>query len=243
VLNVLTVCTGNICRSPLAALTLGARTADLEVRFASAGTRARDGAPMTEEAIDLAVERGVPSATAHAHRARLLTPIHLQHLDLIVTMTRQHRRAVVEMDPSRLRMTFTARELIRVIEGVDDHALAAIAAAGDDDDETDPQRARFAAALAGLRARRGLVASPATPADDDVIDPYGRSVATYRASALQLDPGLEVVERLVRLAVGAGPAAVDGSRVEGRPGPAINGSTFDPDVAAVPPTKRYLHRK
>lgn len=199
-LNILTVCTGNICRSPLAALTLEARTGDLEVRFASAGTRARDGALMTAEAIDLALERGVPVATAIGHRARFLTPSHLQEVDLVVAMTREHRRAVVEMDPSRLRMTFTARELVRAIDGIDDDALVAIAAAADEDG-SDPRRARFAALMAGLRARRGLVSSPTTPADDDVIDPYGRSVATYRASASQLDPGLTVVERLVRLAL------------------------------------------
>lgn len=241
-LNILTVCTGNICRSPLAALTLGARTGDVEVQFASAGTRARDGVLMTQEAVDLAVERGVPAAVAHAHRSRFLTPTHLQHVDLIVAMTREHRRAVVEMDPSRLRMTFTARELVRTIEGVDDHELAAIAAAGGDDD-TDPQRARFAAMLAGLRARRGLVASPAAPADDDVIDPYGRSMATYRASAVQLDPGLEVVERLVRLAVGEAPGAVDRSRVEGRPGPGMDAGAGGFRVAATPPTRRDLREK
>lgn len=238
-LNVLTVCTGNICRSSLAALTLGARTGDVEVRFASAGTRARDGALMTEEAIDLAVERGVPAAVAHGHRARFLTPTHLQHVDLIVAMTREHRRAVVEMAPSRLRMTFTARELVRAIEGIDDHELAAIAAAGDDD-ATDPQRARFAAMMAGLRARRGLVASPAAPEDDDVIDPYGRSLATYRASAVQLDPGLEVVERLVRLAVGKAPGDADRRRVEGRPGPGMDAGAVDSRRAATPPTRRDL---
>nr|WP_246383540.1 low molecular weight phosphatase family protein [Microbacterium proteolyticum] len=240
-MNVLTVCTGNICRSPLAALTLSARTDDVEVHFASSGTRARDGAPMTEEAIDLAVERGVPSAVAHGHRARLLTPTHLQNVDLVVAMTREHRRAVVEMDPSRLRMTFTARELVRTIGGVDDHALAAIAAVGDE--ETDPQRARFAAMVAGLRARRGLAASPAAPADDDVVDPYGRSVATYRESAVQLDPGLEVVERLVRLAVGAPPGATDRSRVDARPGPAVDGGAVSPHAAAIPPTRRGLRRR
>ncbi|WP_285137041.1 low molecular weight phosphatase family protein [Microbacterium sp. lyk4-40-TSB-66] len=241
-LNVLTVCTGNICRSPLAALTLEARTGDLEVRFASAGTRARDGGLMTEEAIDLAVERGVPSVAAHAHRARLLMPDHLQHVDLVVAMTREHRRAVVEMDPSRLRMTFTARELVRAIDGIDDHALASTAAAGDAH-ETDPQRARFAALLAGLRARRGLIPSPADPADDDVIDPYRRSVATYRASAVQLDPGLDAVERLVRLAVGAAPGSADRDRVEDRSAPGVDAGTVGPDAVATPRTRRDLRRR
>lgn len=197
-LRILTVCTGNICRSPLAATVLATRLKDTDVQVESAGTRARDGVPMTEEAIDLAAERHVDRSFALTHRARFLTSAHLRDVDMVVAMTREHRRAVVELDPARLRMTFTARELVRMMQGVGDPDLAAVAAAGDE--SPDPQRARFAAMVAALRARRGLVSSPADPADDDVIDPFGRSAATYRESAAQLDPALAVVERLVRLA-------------------------------------------
>ncbi|KSU55222.1 protein tyrosine phosphatase [Microbacterium enclense] len=196
VLRILTVCTGNICRSPLASTVLASRLTDADVQVESAGTRARDGIPMTEEAIDLAAERGVDRSFALAHRARLLTTAHLRDVDMVVAMTREHRRAVVELDPARLRMTFTARELVRILQDVGEPDLAAVAAAGDE--SPDPPRARFAAMVAALRARRGLVPSPSEPDEDDVIDPFGRSVATYRKSAAQLDPALAAVERLVR---------------------------------------------
>lgn len=198
-LRILTVCTGNICRSPLAALVLGARVSSSDAHFSSAGTRARDGLPMTAEAIDLAVARGVEREEALSHRARFLTPAHLKDVDMVVAMSREHRRAVVEMDPTRIRMTFTARELARVIDGVDDAELAAAAAAAMDGG-AGAVRARFAAILSVLRARRGLAAASLDAVDDDVIDPFGRSVTTYRESATQLDPGLAVVERLTRLA-------------------------------------------
>jgi hypothetical protein len=68
-------------------------------------------------------------------------------------------------------------------------------------------------------------------------------MATYRASAVQLDPGLEVVERLVRLAVGEAPGAVDRSRVEGRPGPGMDAGAGGFRVAATPPTRRDLREK
>lgn len=202
-LRILTVCTGNICRSPLAALVLETRMSDVDVRLASAGTRARDGVPMTDEAVDLTLERGVDHRRAVAHRSRYLTTVALREVDLVIAMTREHRRAVVELDPARLRMTFTARELVRMMDGVDDSALAAAAATSDGG--ADPQRARFAAMVAALRARRGLVSSPASPEDDDVVDPFGRSMATYRESAAQLDPALAAVERIARLASHANP--------------------------------------
>ncbi len=154
---------------------------------------------MTEEAIESAMERGVEAIDARAHRSRFLLPFHLQEVDLVLAMAREHRRAVVELEPSRLRMTFTARELARTMDGVSDDDLAAAASTGDPG--LDPHRSRFSAMLALVRARRGLVPLPLEPDDDDVLDPFGRSRTTYRASAAQLDPGLAAVERLVRLAV------------------------------------------
>ncbi len=200
-LTILTVCTGNICRSPVAALAMAAWMSDLRVDFASAGTRARDGVGMTDEAVDLAEAFSVPRTVAKAHRSRLLTPAHLDNVDLVVAMTREHRRIVVEMDPSRLRVTFTARELARMLDGLDDSVLAA--AVRMPASAPDPQRARFSNIVDALRARRGVTAPPVSPADDDVVDPFGRSVTTYRRSAAELNPGLAAVERLVRLSASA----------------------------------------
>ena len=42
---------------------------------------------------------------------------------------------------------------------------------------------------------------PSAAEDDDVIDPYRRSQATYEASAAQLLPGIDEVERIVRAAL------------------------------------------
>src|SRR5690606_12746543 len=48
--NILTVCTGNICRSPLAEAVLASRLADLDLRVHSAGTQALVGHGMPPEA-------------------------------------------------------------------------------------------------------------------------------------------------------------------------------------------------
>lgn len=196
VFEILTVCTGNICRSPLAELLLRTRLADLDVQVHSAGTRGLASAPMTEEAIRLAALRGVVDDDARAHRSRFLTERHLEGPDLILTMTRDHRRAVAELAPARLRSTFTFREFARLAATLADETITdAAAAAGPD------APARVRAAAAAVASQRGLTLGPADAEDDDVIDPFRRSWATYELSGAQLDPAIDQVVRVVRLAV------------------------------------------
>ena len=119
--------------------------------------------------------------------------------DLVLAMARDHRREVVELDPSRMRQAFAAREFARLAADLsDDDLRTAAATAG----QGAPPRERFAAALGAVAGRRGITLPPASPEDDDVIDPYGRSAATYERSAVELEPGLVAVERVVRIAFG-----------------------------------------
>jgi protein-tyrosine-phosphatase len=94
--KVLLVCTGNICRSPLAASLLerALRERGLEVTVASAGTGAWDGAPASEGAYLVGLERGLDLS---GHRARLLTRELVEHADLVLTMARHHRARVDEL--------------------------------------------------------------------------------------------------------------------------------------------------
>ena len=193
-MDILTVCTGNICRSPLAALILRTRLADLGVTVRSAGVRGLASAEMTPEAVHLAVEYGVSAEDAASHRSRFLTEPMLAEPDLILTMTLEHRRDVAELAPSRLRSTFTAREFGRLAASLTDEEITASIAASTTAEDSSAARLRAAAAI--VAAQRGLV----PPADDDVVDPYRRSWEVYRTSADQLLPALEQVERVVRLA-------------------------------------------
>ena len=93
---VLFVCTGNICRSPLAASLLERALKDrgLEVEVTSAGTGAWDGAPASEGAYLVGLEKGLDLS---GHRARLLTRELVDEADLILTMARHHRARVDEL--------------------------------------------------------------------------------------------------------------------------------------------------
>ena len=95
--SVLLVCTGNICRSPLAEALLlrELKTRGIEnVKAVSAGTGAWDGAPASEGAYLVGLEHGLDLS---GHRARLLTRDMVQQAELILTMARHHRARVHEL--------------------------------------------------------------------------------------------------------------------------------------------------
>ncbi len=185
--SILTVCTGNICRSPLAEQLLRAGLAPWPgIAVASAGTASLAGHPMPEQAQNLSREFG--GAHPELHTARDLAPTHLREAGLVLGLAREHRRDAVQMLPKALRRAFTLREFARLSEGITDTDLAAAAAL-----ELSDHSGRLAVLVEVARSRRGMVLPPAHPDDDDVIDPFRRSDAVYRASADQLVPAVKVI--------------------------------------------------
>jgi protein-tyrosine phosphatase len=94
--HVLFVCTGNTCRSPLAAgALLDALGPDRDrVRVSSAGTAAWVGQPASEAAVQVAARDGVD---LREHRSRRATPDMVRSADLILVMERVHLAPVLSL--------------------------------------------------------------------------------------------------------------------------------------------------
>lgn len=88
--NILFVCTGNTCRSPLAEAIARhevERRGWQHVQVASAGIAARPGDAASEFAVTVAARHGVP---LDAHRSRPLTPALVDWADLVLAMGTSH---------------------------------------------------------------------------------------------------------------------------------------------------------
>lgn len=184
--TVLVVCTGNICRSPLAEQLLRARLGELgvSVKVHSAGSRAMAGDAMTPEAARVSRRYG---GAGDGHVARQLTASLISEADLVLTATREHRSAVAALYPRAARYSFTLTQLARLVAPmVLSQQVSGGSAADGESGRPDPAgTARILRALvAEVAATRGFSPPPQRPADDDIDDPYRRAMGVYDSVGL-----------------------------------------------------------
>jgi protein-tyrosine phosphatase len=94
--SILILCTGNICRSPIAEGLFRARLKRKEILVGSAGVAAMVGWPADDMAIEVMREAGLD---IRAHRARQVTLPMLNQHDLVLTLDQTHSDWVNRMYP------------------------------------------------------------------------------------------------------------------------------------------------
>src|SRR5262245_12827780 len=192
--SILVVCTGNVCRSPIAE---GLLRAAFETRLgtdapavSSAGTMGWSGSSAVPNSVDAAAERGVDISD---HRARELSVRDIGAATLILGMSREHAEEVVAWAPDAASRTFTLKELVRLLEALPPGSEGDLAS-------------RVAAADA-LRSS----GFSGNPDDEDVADPLGMPLESFRAVTWELDEWCaRLVDGLFGLADAAVGIATDG---------------------------------
>ena len=172
--EVLVVCTGNVCRSPIAEgflrAAFGARLGAAAPTVASAGTMGWTGSGADPASVLAAAERGVDISR---HRARALSADDVVRSELIVGMAPEHCRAVVVQVPEARTRTFGIKELVRLLDALPPTGRTA-----------GERRLADRVAEADQLRRGGYVGDPR---DETIIDPLGKPIDAFRDVARELD--------------------------------------------------------
>ena len=186
-LRIVMLCTGNICRSPLAEqlLTAEAQSFSLPLDVSSAGTHAMIGGSPPAEIEHLLESYGAPPTH---HTPRQLSAEMILGADLVLTATREHRRFSVSMVPPSATSTFTLNQFVRLLEG---HAV--LVASGEREGPRSPRD--LVRALADIR---GLVLPADHPEDDDIADPYRSTRDAYNVTGSQILTGIRAISSALR---------------------------------------------
>lgn len=180
-LRIVMVCTGNICRSPLAEHLLLSEVRQLSAMFevTSAGTHAMLEGEVPNEIRELLHSYGVG---LFAHTPRQLTEKIALDADVILTATREHRKFVVSLAPRTATNAFTMKQFSRLLTG-----YVQLVEAGDLKPAESPQQL-----IRELANIRGLVLPADTPEDDDIADPYLGNAEKYAVAGNDIRAALSL---------------------------------------------------
>ena len=179
-LTILLLCTGNICRSPIAEGLLKRQLEDRGVSGVtvhSAGVSGLEGYPADPEAVRTSAEQGVDISS---HRARRVTAKMIESADLVLTMTADQRKKATRLVPGAKERMFTLKEIVFLLDrgagtrngGFDERLRQAV---------QDVHRVRESEPALELL-------------DEDVSDPLGLGPDAFRAVVWEVG---QLVERFV----------------------------------------------
>jgi protein-tyrosine phosphatase len=184
--HILTVCTGNVCRSPFIERVLQAELDASwgagQVEVTSAGTGALAGHPMEARSRRELEDAGY---SADGFIARSVSAELVAAADLVLTATRQHRGDVALAHPKALRYTFTLLDFADLVSDLPPETLAGASGPAD-------ARNHVRHVIAAAAARRGL-RPPLAEEQADVADPFRLAEPAFARMSRQVLPAVRAV--------------------------------------------------
>lgn len=180
---ILFVCTGNTCRSPMAEGMFRQMTAKagLDVEIQSAGVSAMNNMPISEYTARILQEQGIQDNIT----SNSLTEKSVKEAGLILTMTMNHKRQLIESFPEVMDKAFTLKEYVE-----DDPAVQQLI----QDRETLISELHMKQALGqeiSEQERLNLYEMERNMPDYDVQDPIGGSWGDYQQCAAEIEGSLK----------------------------------------------------
>ncbi len=195
--NVLFVCTGNTCRSPMAEVLLREKgMGRFEVK--SAGIFAGMGSPAHQNAVKVLSTRQMTVD----HRSQPLNDMLIEWPDYIFTMTENHKQLLLQRYPAAYNKVYTLKEFL--IDDKASHELwgklqdtmiqleekrAQYLYSLTDSDLTEKERAEREEAFNNEieHEQRLMLELESRLPDVDIKDPYGGDEATYESACEELE--------------------------------------------------------
>lgn len=178
--NYLVVCTGNICRSPVAQIQLEALFSELgiDANVSSAGTGTENGLPMEPPALATLSSLGLET------HCKDFTSTRIQQLDvmdfkMVVVMTKEHRKQVLKLCPVALKRTFTLSEIAALCELDEMTSLRSQAA--------NPSE------LLDVFLKNAFLYRSIVDAVPDIVDPYKQSQEVWQNSMNSISTNIEKI--------------------------------------------------
>ncbi|MDQ3963767.1 MAG: hypothetical protein M3277_07655 [Actinomycetota bacterium] len=168
-MKVVMVCTGNLCRSPMAEglLRAAAERKGCALEVTSVGTWAHFGYPAMPESVIVLKNKGIDIA---GHRSRPIDLAELSAADIVVAMTSVHLKELLDLAPEVKPKLVLMNELVELaLEG-----------------ELPPSAEERVERLLGAarpKWRRAL----------DLDDPIGKPIGAYEKTAAEIEVGVEVL--------------------------------------------------